>query len=1123
VSGSSVIAVLAGIRGSVLAFLCAPAIVFAQTTQREPIPLSVDQRLDATQHADEPIVYRFAARSGESYLIEVEQRGLDLIVSVEAPSGSAQSYNSPLRRDEREYALLDAAVAGDYRITVTSNEFSNALGGHSIRASEFSAAAGIDARRSEAWRLMTSAAAANAAAEGAKLAQTLEQEQVDTLKKTSRDSYVRAGELWQQLSEPRLQAQALYSTAMLEYWDLYNWPGAADLAEMAANIYGDIDDDLRLRASFLHAYASVDAAGEMDREAASATFETALRTYADLAARYEERGDEHGLAEVLKFIGYTHYTRGNFAGAEPPWNKSASLFLRSGDWGDELDVRQNLAANAAEQGYLAKAIDTFSYIRDQIPTGRNAELEANVLENLGAVHRDFGDIDEALQAYSRALALRQGLGDGTHISQSLRGLGSTYYVSGEYERARAFLNRALAAARDAGDGRSQAAILTYLGNIAFLEADYDVALELHRDAERLTNSAQGRAVRRLLIAKDLAASGHQTEALATAEEVVASSADLPVVLADAHSQVGRSHVALGEYAAAADHLQLALSAYRLLHLQEGEADALNGLALAAHGAGQEAEAAAYGEAALDRIENLRVKVSAPELRALYSAAQRGFYETQIDLLMSRGQETDDDTLLAALSVSERGRARMLVDLLAAARVVSNDALDAEARSRKSTLYEELSARSRQRDRLLASPLDDGEASETLDALLREIATFENELTLLDTRSPANPALPATLLTGSEIQHLLESGSVLLQYELGSRRSFVWVVTRDSIDAVELAPRVVIEAAARDALSSLHTGTVSPARRTAALQALSDQVLTPVADLLGADRVLIAADGALHYVPFSVLPVMREGASVPLISTREVISVPSMSALAAQRARRSTEAPSKTLAIFADPVFERTDERLTQMKAAATAASGDELMTRSSFELHRLRYSGLEARNIAALVPETRRFVSEGFLATRETVLRADLNQYRYVHFATHGLVDSRYPALSALALSQFDRDGHALAGFLRLDDIYSLDLSADLVVLSACDTALGREIRGEGLVGLTQAFLYAGTKGLMLSLWQVSDSATAVFMSRFYEQMIKNGAPPAEALRAAQLSMAAESRWADPYYWGAFILLGDVD
>jgi CHAT domain-containing protein len=1119
VSSGKVVAVLAGIGSSVLALLYAPAVVRAQGTPREPIPLSVDQRSDATQRADEPIVYRFTARAGESYFIEVEQRGLDLIVTVEAPNGSAQSYNSPLLRDEREYAVFDAAVAGDYRIDITSNELTNALGGHSILVSKFAEA---ETARSQAWRSMSTAATLNAEADRARLEQTLEQTQVDILKKSSRDSYARAGELWQQLGERRLHAQALYSTAMLEYWDLYNWPGGVDLAKQAAAAYGGVDENLRVRTQFLATYASVDAAGEMDREAATATYEAALRTYADIAAMYEQRGDEYALAEVLRLIGATHYERGDFVQAGPLWQRSASIFSSIGEWHKELRVQQNLAAIAGEQGYPGKAIETFRYILERLPAGRDPDLEATVLQNLGASSRNFGDIDRALQAYSRALVLRQRAGDATHISAALRGLGSTYYVSGDYERARNYLQQALTSARSVGDGRSQAAILTYLGNIAYLEGDFTAALALHRDAESLTNSAQGRAVRQLLTAKDLTALGHHAEALAAAEEVAGSSADLPIVVADAHAQIGRTHLASGEHEAATDHLQRALTLYRSLSLQEGEADALNGLALAAQGSGRTAEAVAYGEAALDRIESLRVKVTAPELRALYTAAQRSFYETQIDILLS-GESAPDEHVLAALSVSERARARTLVDLLSAARVESRDPVDAAVTANRNRLYDDLAARSFQRDSLLAAPLTDVSTKEELDRVLREIAALENELTLLETQQGENRTLSADVLTGAEIQRSLDADAVLLQYELGQRRSVVWVVTRDSVRVVELAPRGTIEAAARNVLSSLQTSTPA-VNLDQQLKALSDHVLAPISDLIQAERVLVAADGALHYVPFTVLPVAHDGVSAPLIATREVVSVPSMSALAAQRVRRRPDEPGQTLAVFADPVFERTDERLVRLEASvATPPPEESLDTRSAaLGLRRLRYSAHEAESIAALVPETARLVSEGFGATRDRVLSTDLSQYRYVHFATHGLVDSRNPALSALALSQFDQRGNALAGLLRLNDIYNLDLNADLVVLSACDTALGREIRGEGLVGLTQAFLYAGARGLVLSLWQVSDAATATLMARFYDHMLAEGASPADALRAAQLSMAAEPRWASPYYWGAFVLVGDV-
>jgi CHAT domain-containing protein len=184
-------------------------------------------------------------------------------------------------------------------------------------------------------------------------------------------------------------------------------------------------------------------------------------------------------------------------------------------------------------------------------------------------------------------------------------------------------------------------------------------------------------------------------------------------------------------------------------------------------------------------------------------------------------------------------------------------------------------------------------------------------------------------------------------------------------------------------------------------------------------------------------------------------------------------------------------------------------------------TGYEGEAIAALVPADRRLLARGFGASRAAVLGADLRDFRYVHFATHGLVDARYPGLSALVLSQFDEQGRPQDGFLRLSDIYNLKLDADLVVLSACNTALGREVRGEGLIGLTQGFMSAGARSLVASLWQVPDSATAELMRQFYTYLLNDGLRPADALRKAQLWSASQRRWSDPYYWGGFVLMGD--
>ena len=191
------------------------------------------------------------------------------------------------------------------------------------------------------------------------------------------------------------------------------------------------------------------------------------------------------------------------------------------------------------------------------------------------------------------------------------------------------------------------------------------------------------------------------------------------------------------------------------------------------------------------------------------------------------------------------------------------------------------------------------------------------------------------------------------------------------------------------------------------------------------------------------------------------------------------------------------------------------------EFVRLRFSRAEADAIARLVPESQRLEAVDFVANRATATSADLNQYRIVHFATHGLINSRHPELSGIVLSLVDQKGQPQNGFLRLNEIYNLRLNAELVVLSACQTALGKEIKGEGLIGLTRGFMYAGAPRVVASLWRIDDRATAELMARFYRGMLKDGLRPAAALRAAQVSMWRDNRWSGPHYWAAFTIQGE--
>ncbi len=324
------------------------------------------------------------------------------------------------------------------------------------------------------------------------------------------------------------------------------------------------------------------------------------------------------------------------------------------------------------------------------------------------------------------------------------------------------------------------------------------------------------------------------------------------------------------------------------------------------------------------------------------------------------------------------------------------------------------------------------------------------------------------------------------------------------------------------------------------------LLAPVGALLGKKRLLIVADGALQYIPFAALPVPTDAsnaAQTPLIVAHEIVSLPSASTLAVlRREAGERKGATKTLAVLADPVFERTDERFktgagrpavnTNAPAApvgesrglgliAAKAAQESGVATTDLRIKRLPATRREADAISALAPPAARLEALDFAANRAAATNPALADYRFVHFATHGLLDSQHPELSGILLSMFDEQGTPQDGFLRAHEVFNLKLNADVVVLSACQTGLGKEVKGEGLVGLTRGFMYAGAPRVVVSLWSVNDAATAELMTRFYRGMLGDKLRPAQALQAAQVSMLNDKRFAAPFYWAAFTLQGE--
>jgi hypothetical protein len=406
---------------------------------------------------------------------------------------------------------------------------------------------------------------------------------------------------------------------------------------------------------------------------------------------------------------------------------------------------------------------------------------------------------------------------------------------------------------------------------------------------------------------------------------------------------------------------------------------------------------------------------------------------------------------------------------------------------------------------------------------------------------------------SEVQtHIVDRESVLLRYFLGSARSYVWAVTSDRTTVDALPGRAEIERRVRpyrDALSrppypkpGLAGVTESTERERDDAKTLGRLLLGPVAWALDRPRVLILADGILALVPFAALPDPRTESktaeAVPLIVHHEVVHLPSASTLAGGHGEwNRKQLWEKPVVVLADPVFGADDPRIGAAGKRApirtsTSKSGTsrampvslagalrDLPVFPGAEIPRLPGSAREAAGIKALVPEAD--ILMGFEASRAAATSAGLANYRIVHFATHGIVNDRHPELSGVILSMFDRTGKPQDGYLRLHDICNLWLPVDLVVLSGCSTALGKDVPGEGLIGLVRGFMCAGSRRVIASLWKVDDEATSALMTKFYRGLFERGLTPPAALRAAQVELLTSGQWTRPFYWAAFVLQGD--
>jgi CHAT domain-containing protein len=805
---------------------------------------------------------------------------------------------------------------------------------------------------------------------------------------------------------------------------------------------------------------------------------TAARKYREAAGAWQESGDRG--REARAWFELTRLRSAGIPDAEKQqaFDRACSLFEELGDARQGASCHHLSGGLRARLGDLAAARDEYARsLRDWRQLGRLEDVSI-VAYDLADVERRLGRPVRARELLHEALEIARRSGDLLHEAKVRTLLGALYHYRGQTAQGvreyRAALQALARLPQDRDVKKEVARTSTRLaGTLPF--ADGFSADEIHEARELLDRAL---ALRRELgdrpgLASTLTGLGllYETtnrprdalDAYREAEEIygeLGSATSVAVVYANRCRVLER----LDRLAEARECYSKALSALRVEGYQNAEAQVLHGLARVDRRRGELHQAQRWIREALEVVDLVRRESEREDLRLSYLDRKYDYYETAIDLgLELHEREPEAGHAAAAFHTLESARARGLLEAL---------------------------------------------VGETLDRPR--------------TASPRLAFVEPPILAAEAARRLLDPDTVLLEYHLGETRSAVWAILDDEVVFRPLPPRAVIEEVARDLHEALRGGaheirTWNVDRLAAELSRL---VLAPVADLLDRPQLVVVPAGALLYVPFAALPhpagLSAAGPPQPLLLSHRVSSAPSASVLAAMRGLYAERTPPPgLLAILASPVLRSDDARL-----AGRARSGDLADLPFDELAEPLPGAAAEARAILGLVDGDAVLPALGFDASRETVFSGALGDYRVLHFATHGRLDDTRGELSALALSRFDADGRRVDGYLWAYELYQLDLRADLVVLSACQTALGREIRGEGLIGLTRGFLYAGAERVVVSLWKVDDEATARLMELFYDGYLRRKLPPAEALRQAQLELRRQG-WQAPYYWAPFVVQGD--
>jgi CHAT domain-containing protein/Tfp pilus assembly protein PilF len=827
---------------------------------------------------------------------------------------------------------------------------------------------------------------------------------------------------------------------------------------------------------------------------------------------YAAQGDHGWALEHLKTALLAHRRIGDSEGAAKTLANLADIYIRTGNY--------DLAAD-----HLSEAVGLHS---------KNPRTQAAVLGGLGVLNTRLARYEEALSSLSAAMALADASPDREELGRLITAAGRTYFQMGRYAEAASRYEQALETLRDGerpyrrgvykGLRPLSASALNDLGEVSLAQGDparargcFELALHALAMTPGPRTSIDAMTDRRLLQIEAAArfnlgfayfTEGRPDAALPQFRGALAIQEDMGNVAGEGRTlcEMARVSEALGNRQEAHDHFNEALAIQEKIGDRAGEITTLHRSAALLRRDGQPAAALAALERASSLLEEVRASLDAPANRMGFFSPHLAVYQDLISLLAALSRQPDaaaettrgrDDYASAALFYAEHSKARVFAELLARSKPASLALPEPLA-------GEEQALATRQQAALRAFREASGNLREALtryQAVTSELQAFVGGLR----KSPDAAVRAYAALTypqpaqANEIQEALRPDEVLLEYAVLPDQTLIWIIERSRL-ALTAAP--LGAAAVRDQVravrNSLQDETPFP---ESVLEALYGALLAPALDAAEKDRKLILApDDTLVLLPFELLGHRQAGEMRYVGEDWAPTYYPSGTLLTLARLQQARRPKYEhPLLAFGDPDYAGSD-------------------------FLRLENSRQEVLEIADLLgverssPHIRLDKRATKSALKDLHRTGELAGYRYLHFATHGVLSTDAPEVGqpALVLSRSaDRDED---GFLTMDEVFGLHLDADLVVLSACETGLGEEVPGEGVIGLTRAFFHAGTRSAVVSLWSVEDESTSVFMAAFYAHLAR-GADKAAALREARA--VSKAAFPDPFCWAPFILVGE--